>query len=168
LSITKGTLDINSLDDNFSNLNDDIVSIDIKLSEVDQLLLDLKNTVSRTQAAIRTAKANDKGPLYRVINTTMELMSSFYQTHQRFAELKYRYRKEQDDLTFKTAHFIQIELRKIESQADASHFDVIDVLKKIASMDKSSVDPNNSTSDLPPDIQKGLNDIDDDSLYSLK
>jgi len=168
LSISKGTFDINNLDGNFTNLKDDIVAIDIKISDLDQLILDLKNTITRTYAAIRTAKSNDKGPLYRVINSTMELMSGFYQNHQRFLELKYRYRKEQDDLTFKTAHFIQIELRKIESQADASHFDIIEVLKKIASMDKSSTGSNNITPDLPPDIQKGLTELEDDSLYSLK
>jgi len=155
--------DISKLDSNFANLGSDISAIDIKLSEIEQLILDLKNTVNRTQVAIRTAKAGDKTALYRVVNSTMEILSSYYQNYQRFLEIKYRYRKEQDDLTFKTAHFIQIELKKIESGADASHYDVIEVLKKLASMDSS----NEKNKQLPTEIQTELDVLENDDDYSL-
>jgi len=164
LSIANGTFEIKQLDSNLGNLDDDIVAIDIKLSELDQIILDLKNTINRTQSNIRSSNNSDRVGLYKIINTTMELLSTYYQTHQRFFEIKYRYRKEQDDLTYKAAHFIQIELKKIESAADASHFDVLDMLKKIATMDNSK-DPQTT---LPPEIQKELDDIDDDDDYSLK
>jgi len=167
LSITKGTFEINNLDDNFSNLNKDIVAVDVKLSELDQIILDLNNTCNRTQLMIQSSKGSDRASLYKIVNSTMELMSTYYQTHQRFLELKYRYRKEQDDLTYKTAHFIQIELKKIDSAASASHFDVLDLLKKISSMDNSSGAKSGQPS-LPPEIQDQLDSVDNDDLYSLK
>lgn len=167
MSITKGTFEISNLDGNFNNLSKDINEVDIKLSELDQIILDLKNTCNRTQLMIQSSKGSDRTSLYKIVNTTMELLSTYYQTHQRFLELKYRYRKEQDDLTYKTAHFIQIELKKIDSAASASHFDVLDLLKRISSMDNPSK-TNDGQPSLPPEIQDELNSIDDDEMYSLK
>jgi len=167
LSISKGTFEIKNLDPRFKNLDTDITTIDIKLSELDQIILDLKNTCNRTEALIQSSKGSDRTALYRIVNSTMELLSTYYQTHQRFLEIKYRYRKEQDDLTYKAAHFIQIELKKIDSSASSSHFDVLDLLKKISNMENASA-TNNGQPQLPSGIQSELDAIDDDDMYSLK
>jgi len=164
MSLTKTNFSIDELEDNFSDLKNDISAIDIKLSDLDQMILDLKNTINRTQTALRAATTpSDRGGLYKIINATSETLATYYQIYQRFLEVKYRYRKEQDDLTFKTASFIQIDLKKIESSADASYYDVMDMFKKIATMEKSE----NRPSQLPENIQSALTELDDDDNYNM-
>jgi len=150
---------------NLDKLDSDISKVDAKLSDIDQLILDLKNNVNRAQAMLNNAAPSDKVNLYKVINATMEMLNNYYQTYTRFMEIKFRYRSEHDGLSYKQAHLIQVELKKLDSKSDASHYDMVEILKSFAKVGSSNT---GVVPGLPPDIQANLDALDDDSNYSTK
>jgi len=151
---------------NLDKLDVDISKVDAKLSDIDQLILDLKNNVNRAQAMLNNAAPSDKVSLYKVINSTMEMLNNYYQTYTRFMEIKFRYRSEHDNISYKQAHLIQIELVKMNNKTDASYYDMVEVLKSFAKISPSDSGQNSTVPGLPDDIQANLDALDDDSNYS--
>ena len=50
--------------------------------------------------------------MYVILNKTLELLPLYHSNQQRFLDLKFKYRKEQDDMKYKIVRMINIELEQ--------------------------------------------------------
>jgi len=154
------------LSNNLTELSSDIVKVDNKLSDIDQLILDLKNNVNRAQQLLHTAAQADKVNIYKIINASMEMLATYYQTYNKFMELKFRYRSEYDNMSFKTAHFIRVELTKLDKKSDANYYEMIEFLKNLSNATSASPTLDKQSSGMTVDMQAEIQSLDTDDIYT--
>jgi septal ring factor EnvC (AmiA/AmiB activator) len=116
--------------DNFDNLRKDINSVELMLSSIHKHIMVLEAQITQIEATIKNAATSgaDKGKLYQILNKAQELLSSYYDNYNRFAETKYKYRKEQNDLNYKVVRMIEIEMRNVKNLMP-SHFELLEMMK---------------------------------------
>lgn len=116
--------------DNFDNLRKDINSIELMISSIHKHIMVLEAQITQIEATIKNAATNgaDKGKLYQILNRVQELLTSYYDSYNRFAETKYKYRKEQNELNYKVIRMIEIEMKNVKNLMP-SHLELLEMMK---------------------------------------
>lgn len=128
--------------DEIQNLSSDINYLDLQVSAVQKHILTLESTINFIEQSLNnpTNKNNpnfDRNKLYGILNKTLEILSLFQSNQQRFLDLKYKYRKEQDDLKYRIVRMINIELEQF-NRHNQSNMEVLETLRNF-----NFTDPNN-------------------------
>lgn len=124
------------------NLNTDISYLDIQISAVQKHIITLESTITYIEQSLNNPsnKNNpnfDRTKLYNILNKTLEILSYYHSNQQKFLDLKYKYRKEQDDLKYKIVRMINIELEQFNKHSQ-SNMEVLETLRNF-----NFNDPNN-------------------------
>jgi hypothetical protein len=143
------------------NLQQDIIQLDLQISSIQKHIITLESTIIAVEQALNNPanKGNpsfDRNKLYAILNKTLEILSMYHSNQQRFLDLKFKYRKEQDDLKYKIVRMISIELEQFNKHSQ-SNMEVLETLKNFNFSDK------NNTSKLIEEMDK----INNDPIYEL-
>jgi hypothetical protein len=122
------------------NLAKDISTLDIQISNIQKHIVVLESTINSIEQALNNPanKGNtqfDRPKFIGALNKTLEILALYHGNYQRFYDLKYKYRKEQDDLKFRVVRLVNVEL---EATKGTSNSDLIDVLRRIDFNDPKS------------------------------
>ncbi len=147
--------------DETKNLGTDISYLDMQISSLQKHVVTLESTISSIEQALNNKNNQnnpnfDRNKLYGILNKTLEILSLFHSNQQRFLDLKFKYRKEQDDLKYKIVRMINIELEQFNKHSQ-SNMEVLETLKNFNFNDK------NNTNKLFDEIEK----INSDPRYEL-
>lgn len=143
------------------NLVMDIKYLDMQISSVQKHIVSLESTISMIEQQLNNPvnKNNptfDKSKMYVILNKTLELLPLYHSNQQRFLDLKFKYRKEQDDMKYKIVRMINIELEQFNKH-NQSNADVLETLKKFNFSDVNSKD----------ELFREIQMINDDPIYEL-
>lgn len=143
------------------NLNQDISYLDMQISSIQKHIITLESTIIAVEQALnnpanKNNAAFDRNKLYGVLNKTLEILSLYHSNQQRFLDLKFKYRKEQDDLKYKIVRMINIELEQFNKHSQ-SNMEVLETLKNFNFSDK------NNTNKLIEELDK----INSDPIYEI-
>lgn len=143
------------------NLHKDINSLDFQISSIQKHVIVLESTLTAIEQALNNPanKTNpnfDRGRYYGILNKTLEILALYHSNLQRFLDLKFKYRKEQDEFKFKIVRLINIELAQF-SKSNTSNNEILEMLKKFNFSDQSS------TNKLASEIEK----LSENPLYDL-
>ena len=143
-------------DDNSLQLVNDIIDIDRTISNVKKHILTIESSMSSIESSIQNNKQltpADKSKLFQVINKLAETLNLYYTSLQRFMDLKYKYRTEQNALKYKVIRLINVELKDLNSKKQMSNMELLELMKKYQ----------NDAGSIVGDISI----INDDPLYKL-
>ena len=124
-------------DSNFSNLNNDIKYIELKINDVQDKIVELKLQLQNILGIIATVQGADKAKTYGVYNELMKLLSAFYSNLAVLIDLRQKYRGQEGDLKYKSVKLIELEMKKINDDDAPPSND--DVLKSIQNFDMNSL-----------------------------
>lgn len=152
----------NQLEDKFkpehTNLNKDINYLDLQISGIQKHIILLESTISSIEQALNN-KSNpniDRSKYFGILNKTIELLALYHGSVSKFLDLKFKYRKEQDDLKFKVVRMINIELESAKKN-NSQYSDVLDILKNFNFEDKTTTNK----------LLKEIEDINNNPIYEL-
>lgn len=145
----------------YENLDTDIKYLDMQISSLQKHILGLESTISIIEQTLNNPvnKNNptfDKAKLYGVLNKTLEILPLYHSNQQRFLDLKFKYRKEQDDLKYKIVRMINLEIEQF-SKNSQSNAEVLETLKNF-----NFNDPN-----IKAKLFQDIGDINNDPIYEL-
>lgn len=105
--------------DNFQSLKEDIEHIDIRMQHINKFIVNLETQVNNIRALI----ANDENPAkrgsyYTLMNTCIELNARYEELYLKCMDIKYKYRKEQDDLNHKVKKLSHLDIPKMRGGGD--------------------------------------------------
>lgn len=119
------------------NLLKDLEYIDSKINTINKNIILLQSNIDRLTDLITNATdTKAKGQYFNIQSDILKTLSMYNDNMQRLLDLKFKYRTEQDDLTFKTNRFIHVELERVKSdiaKSSSAHNDVIAALTKLLS-----------------------------------
>jgi len=151
---------------NFKSLDDDIQHIDMRLAHINKFIVNLETQVNNLRALI----ANDtnsakRGSYYTLMNTCVELNARYEDLYLRCLDIKFKYRKEQDDLGHKVKRMTNIELPKAKisdggGSGEMSSVRLSQLLKELAAkLDSTDTSTNK--------VFETLSELDTDLDYKL-
>jgi septal ring factor EnvC (AmiA/AmiB activator) len=145
-------------DDNADNLRKDINNIELMLSSIQKHLMVIEAQIGQIESLIKNKSTppGDKPKLYQVLSKSQELLSMYYDNYNRFAETKYKYRKEQNDLNYKVIKLIEVEMKNLKTVMP-SHLELLETMK---GLQFSSPEVKNS-------IEEELAAINSDPIYEV-
>lgn len=105
--------------DNFQSLKEDIEHLDTRMQHINKFIVNLETQVNNIRALI----ANDENPAkrgsyYTLMNTCMELNARYEELYLKCMDIKYKYRKEQDDLNHKVKKLSHLDIPKLRGGSD--------------------------------------------------
>lgn len=168
------------------SLNSDIQTTDIRMSEIQLYLADLKTQLQQLKALV----ANEKDPgkranLYKIINNTLEIAATYEGLYLKALEVKYRYRQEFTNAIHRKVKLLEIDLDNNESVGELNKTQLLTVIGKLQNtfekIELQSRPPeiNEETGEIieSEEIQlteaeeamrRNLDNMDKDSKYSLR
>lgn len=148
----------NEFELNLENLKIDIEHIDLKLQNIQKHVTVLESSITKLYNQINSSKIQNKVPYYNAYNRALETLILMQGNYQKYLDIKFKYRKEQNDLRFKVIHMLKIDLQKINAENDElTTSKLIEVLRQI-----SSINSNESK-----ETQQVLDHINKDPKYEL-
>ncbi len=115
--------------ENLENIKNDISNIDIKCDRLENHILSLEMNINRIESLIQNSQGADKGKLYAVLNNTMSILNEYQRTQISFLDLKYKYRKESNDVRTQIVRMEKLELPKL-SKSD-TEYNITDLVKSL-------------------------------------
>lgn len=129
------------------NLVKDLEYIDLKINGINRNIISIQSNIDRLGAVISDAEDNKlRSQYYSIQNEMLKTLSMYDSNMQSLLDLRFKYRREQDDLSVKTQRFLHVELEKVKSdisRTSNTHIDVITALTKLLSGSSKSI--NDST-----------------------
>jgi predicted nucleic acid-binding Zn-ribbon protein len=142
----------------YGNLEKDITYLDLQISGVQKHIILLESTISSIEQLLNN-KSNpniDRSKFYNVLNKTIELLAAYHSNVQRFLDLKFKYRKEQDDLKFRIVRMINIELESTKKNNN-QYSDMLETLKNFNFDDKNAMGS----------LKSEIDSINNDPIYEM-
>lgn len=150
------------------NLVKDLEYIDLKINGIGRNITYLQTSIDRMGVIISDAEDNKLRSHYYSIQTEILKTLAMYDSNmQSLLDLKFKYRREQDDLSVKSQRFLHIELEKVKSdiaKTNSSHMEVIDALTKLLSGKVNSNSNNTSSENTTPDNKIPIFDFTPDEM----
>jgi len=69
-------------------------------------------------------------------------------------------------MSFKTAHFIRVELTKLDKKSDANYYEMIEFLKNLSNATSASPTLDKQSSGMTVDMQAEIQSLDTDDIYT--
>ena len=168
LNISNEVLTIeDSFSDHLINLDMDIDHLDLKLQSIQRHITTLEagsirieTMINNANNPVSTQKVN-KSHLYKLLNETLELLAVFEDRYARYSELKFRYRKEQDDLTYKITHLTRVDMKQ-DRNSELSYIQLIKMFKNL----EISIDKDTNPA-VQEELQVSLSSIEEDPDYKI-
>lgn len=175
--------DINQLDKNLSqyvkvfdycskNLDIDIEHVNSRLSllqtyitSIDTQLVNLKNFIKNAQ------NDGQKVRLYKLLNESLEIGVKYHELYLRALDIKYKYRKEQDDFNYKKVDYQSIRYPKSQ-QEDASKdgvtlSDLMEFMKSVERQIKESQSVSSNPASNNNHIANIFKELNEDPDYKI-
>ena len=149
----------------FDNLSHDIDHIDARMKHINDFVINLETQVNNLRALI----ANDDNPTkrghyYTLMNTCVELNARYEELYLKCLDIKFKYRKEQDDLQYKVKKMVHLDIPRLKKDniedGDLSSSKLSSMLNTIMSkLDKTDTEAN--------DMVKSLTEFENDNDYKI-
>lgn len=120
-------------EENAQQLADDIVDLDKTISNVKKHIFTIESSMSSIESSIQNNKSltpADKSKLFQVLNKLAETLNLYYSSLQRFMDLKYKYRTEENGLKFKISRLIHVELKDLNKKNTMTNTELLELMKK--------------------------------------
>jgi len=103
----------NEFEVRFKNLEIDIEHIDSRLSHIQKFVINMETQVDNIKNLIKLEKhPGKKGNYFGLMNTAIEINAKYEDLYLKCLDIKYKYRKEQNDLNVRISRMAEIELPK--------------------------------------------------------
>lgn len=151
--------------DKFENLERDVNHVDARMKHINDFVINLETQVNNLRALIANDDNSSKrGHYYTLMNTCVELNARYEELYLKCLDIKFKYRKEQDDLQYKVKKMVHIELPRLKKEDDGdgelSSIRLSKMLNTIMNkLDKTDGEAN--------DMIKSLTELDDNDDYKL-
>ena len=166
-------------------LSGDIQATDIKMSDIQLYLTDLRTQLQQLKSLV----ANEKDPgkranLFKIINNTLEIIATFEGLYLKALEVKFKYRQEFTNAIHRKVKLLEIDLKQSESVSELNKTQLLTIIGKLQSTFEKINNINNSIADENGElienneefelteaeeaIRKNLSNMDNNSKYSLR
>ena len=150
-----------TFDERFKNLEIDIEHLEARMKDLQDRIIDLDTVISQIKSLLKNnVDPKRRLDLYKVMNFTNDLLVKFQDIYQKYLQVKFNYRKEQNSLTLNKNRFIRVELQINNSFSELTPQNLIkeihNLTNAIASGKISSDDVNDSLIELETDINYKL------------
>lgn len=167
-------------DENNSNIGHDINDIDVRISDIQGHILTLENAINNIDNQIKQNQGMNfhsqnqqlLSKLYGAMNKSIELLSLYQRNISDLLNLKFKYRKEQDDLKL-NINRLHIDAKYRKKINDEDDFSSTKLLKMLGSLNQSinnngnSNDNGNNQNKELDNILNDINSIDDNEDYRI-
>jgi len=145
-------------EDNVDNLRKDINNIELMLSQIQKHIMVIEAQITQIELILKNknTQGSDKPKLYQILSKSQELLSMYYDNYNRFAETKYKYRKEQNDLNYKVIKLIEVEMKNLKNLMPSQ----LELLETMKGLQFGNSETKNT-------IQEELEAINSDPIYEL-
>ncbi len=149
----------------FENLCKDIDHIDFRMKHINNFITNLETQVNNLRALI----ANDENPskkasYYTLMNTCVELNARYEDLYLKCIDIKFKYRKEQDDLDWRIKRMIHLELPKLKTD-DAGNEELSST--KLSKLLNIILDKLNSTDNKTGAVFDSIAELEQDKEYKI-
>jgi len=149
----------------FDNLARDVDHVDARMKHINDFVINLETQVNNLRALIANDDNSSKrGHYYTLMNTCVELNARYEELYLKCLDIKFKYRKEQDDLQYKVKKMVHIELQRIKKDDDGEGELSSSKLSKMLNTIMSKLD---KTDDEADKMIKSLTELEDDADYKI-
>ena len=126
--------------DNNNTLKKQITHIELKQQELQNYINTVDNAITQLEQMIHTeqnaAKPNyDKiRSLRGAITKNVELITNLYNSYKEFENVKFRYYKEIDDNSYRMHRLIELELKKVDENANRLGQEFYNVMRNLSNI----------------------------------
>lgn len=100
----------------FTNLEEDIQNVDSRMAHLNKFIVNMETQVNNLRALIANdTNSSKRGSYYTLMNTCVELNARYEELYLKCMDLKYKYRKEQDDLSHKVKKLTHLDIPKMKN-----------------------------------------------------
>jgi len=152
--------------ENFQKLKDDIEHIDIRMQHINKFVVNLETQVNNIRALIANDdNPNKRGSYYTLMNTCMELNARYEDLYLKCIDLKFKYRKEQDDLNYKVKKMSYLEIPRLtkDTKDEAGELSAA----KLSSLLQILAESLNKTDKKSDEVFDTINSLENDPDYKL-
>jgi len=158
---------INKINIRYKNLEEDIQNLDIKLGEIDKTICELDTQIANVKNIISGETDNQKrGRLFGVLNECLELKGKYHDIYIKGLDTKFKYRREENDITYKELRLTEIDIPKVKSGEKDKGFNLGELIESFKGLQMSLNNvENNKQNDQKEDQKEDyLNNV----LHDLK
>src|SRR6056297_2060870 len=110
----------NEFSNRFKNLEEDIQNVDSRMAHLNKFIVNMETQVNNLRALIANdTNSSKRGSYYTLMNTCVELNARYEELYLKCMDLKYKYRKEQDDLSHKVKKLTHLDIPKMKKEAES-------------------------------------------------
>jgi len=126
--------------DNNNNLRKQVTHVELKQQELQTYINTIDNAITQLEQMIHTeqnsAKPNyDKiRSLRGAITKNVELITNLYNSYKEFENVKFRYYKEIDDNSYRMHRLIELELKKVDENANRLGQEFYNVMRNLSNI----------------------------------
>lgn len=147
-----------------NELKSSIDRVGIRQDEIKGYILEVKqsiDSINQQILALPPAAFEAKAKFYLAIQKNTELISRFYDTISNFESVRHRYQQDVGRVTKDKIYFINIEMRKIESNTEETGASISTLVKEL----KSLINDINAQ---PTVVKEVMNSIEKNPQYSME
>lgn len=154
----------NALQEQIKLIEQEIDNINNRQIEIQSVISDLTNEISDLNETLRNIQDPAiKYKFYSILNTKMELMSTYYSIYSSFEDTKFRYIQNRGDSNLKFLRQLHIELVKVSKEIDDTSLSASELLTQLNFIAKLTLGNQNKEKnsdetdfEIPENIRKEL------------
>jgi len=149
----------------FKNLDIDIEHLDNRAAHIQKFIFNMETQVDNIKTLIKNEKnPGKKGNYYGLMNSAIEINARYEDLYLKCLDIKYKYRKEQNDLNTKIARMAEIDLPKAGLDSPDDILTPGKLAKMISDLTKA-ISKNDNAAD---DLTSSLSELEENPEYSLE
>jgi len=151
----------NEFSNRFKNLEEDIQNVDARMAHLNKFIVNMETQVNNLRALIANdTNSNKRGSYYTLMNTCVELNARYEDLYLKCMDIKYKYRKEQDDLSHKVKKLTHLDIPKMKKEAESGGGEL--TAGRLATLLQELSDKISKTEDDATGIKQTLDDLHND------
>jgi len=155
-------------DPNFQSLKEDITHIDSRMAHINKFIVNMETQVNNLRALIANdTNSSKRGSYYTLMNTCVELNARYEDLYLKCMDIKFKYRKEQDDLVHKVKKIASIDIPRLRQAGDGEEGLGELSASKLASILTKLTDKINGTDKEANALTQTLEDLKNDPDYKI-
>jgi len=155
-------------EDKYQNLKDDIESVDARMLHINKFIVNLETQVNNIRALIANDEnPNKRGSYYTLMNTCIELNARYEELYLKCLDIKFKYRKEQGDLSYKVKKMSHIDIPRMKQGVKKDDGGGELSAGKLSSLLHKLNEKLNKTDSDTSDVLKSLTELETDEEYKI-
>lgn len=153
---------------NFDSLKADIEHIDSRMQHINKFIVNMETQVNNLRALIANdTNSSKRGSYYTLMNTCVELNARYEDLYLKCMDIKFKYRKEQDDLAHKVKKLSHLDIPRMRKDiGDGDELGELSASKLASILTKLTDKINGADSDAVA-LTKTLAELQEDPDYKI-